>query len=103
GADSGRMAYTPGGRDLYLTLEDGDIQAVNRTDPTQFDRTFFRTNRMRVAGIGNTLERTEHDSYKSDREMSICEMRGMVALARRAARRGCLPPRRSPRRKAGRP
>src|SRR5947207_2088269 len=51
GADSGRMAYTPGGRDLYLTLEDGDIQAVNRTDPTQFDRTFFRTNRMRVAGM----------------------------------------------------
>src|SRR6184192_3664571 len=87
GADSGRMAYTPGGRDLYLTLQDGDIQAVNRTDPTEVDRTFFRTNRMRVAGIGNTLERTEHDSYKSDREMSICEMRGMVALARREADR----------------
>src|SRR5256884_1951316 len=86
-ADSGRMAYTPGGRDLYLTLEDEDIQAGNRTDPTQFARTFFRTNRMRVAGIGNTLERTEHDSYKSDREMSICEMRGMVALARREADR----------------
>src|SRR5256885_10621142 len=81
------MAYTPGGRDLYLTLQDGDIQAVNRTDPTQVDRTFFRINRMRVAGIGNTLERTEHDSYKSDREMSICEMRGMVALARREAER----------------
>src|SRR5213080_3449204 len=63
GADSGRMAYTPGGRDLYLTLQDGDIQAVNRTDPT------------------------EHDTYKSDREMSICEMRGMVALARREADR----------------
>src|SRR5207253_9513495 len=59
----------------------------NRTDPTQVDRTFFRINRMRVAGIGNTLERTEHDSYKSDREMSICEMRGMVALARREAER----------------
>src|SRR6266550_3491236 len=87
GADSGRMAYTPGGRDLYLTLEDGDIQAVNRTDPTEVDRTFFRINRMRVAGIGNTLERTEHDTYKSDREMSICEMRGMVALARREADR----------------
>src|SRR5881398_1936486 len=85
GADSGRMAYTPGGRDLYLTLEDGDIQAVNRTDPTQVDRTFFRINRMRVAGIGNTLERTEHDSYKSDREMSICEMRSMVAPAGRAS------------------
>src|SRR5256885_7513403 len=86
-ADSGRMAYTPGGRDLYLTLLDGDIREVNRSDPTQVDRTFFRINRMRVAGIGNTLERTEHDSYKSDREMSTCEMRSMVALARREAER----------------
>ena len=87
GADSGRMAYTPGGRDLYLTLEDGDIQAVNRTDPTELDRTFFRVNRMRVAGVGNTLERTENDTYKSDREMSICEMRGVVAQARHEAER----------------
>src|SRR5213078_3229554 len=87
GADSGRMAYTPGGRDLYLTLEDGDIQAVNRTDPTEVDRTFFRVNRMRVAGVGNTLERTENDTYKSDREMSICEMRGVVAQARHEAER----------------
>src|SRR6266498_2648531 len=50
-ADSGRMAYTPGGTDLYLTLEDGDIRGVNRTDPTQFNRTFFRVNRIRVAGV----------------------------------------------------
>src|SRR2546422_1456996 len=87
GADSGRMAYTPGGRDLCLTLEDGDIQAVSRTDPTQFDRTFFRINRMRVVGIGNTLERTENDTYKSDREMSICEMRSVVEQARHEAER----------------
>src|SRR5438094_120066 len=38
-ADSGLMAYTPGGRDLYLTLQDGDIREVNRSDPTQFNRT----------------------------------------------------------------
>src|SRR5437667_427591 len=64
-----------------------DIQAVNRTDPTELDRTFFRVNRMRVAGVGNTLERTENDTYKSDREMSICEMRGVVAQARHEAER----------------
>src|SRR2546426_809247 len=46
-ADSGLMAYTPGGRDLYLTLQDGDIREVNRSDPTQFNRTFFITNRMK--------------------------------------------------------
>src|SRR5213593_4278283 len=46
-ADSGRMAYSGGGRDLFLTLLDGDINEVSRTDPAQFNRTFYRTNRMR--------------------------------------------------------
>jgi lipopolysaccharide export system permease protein len=89
-ADSGRMAYGAGGRDLYLTLEDGDIQEVNRADPTQFNRTFFRTNRMRVAGVGNTLEITRNDSYKSNREMTICEMRQAAAGARQEADRAAL-------------
>jgi len=84
-ADSGRMAYARGGRDLFLTLEDGDIEEVNRTDPTRFNRTFYRTNRMRVGGVGNTLQRTESDSYKSDREMSTCEMWQAAAEARREA------------------
>src|SRR2546427_456156 len=74
-ADSGRMAYATGGRDLFLTLQDGAIDEVNRTDPTQFNRTFYRTNRMRVTGVGNTFTQTGHDTYKSDREMSTCEMR----------------------------
>ena len=89
-ARSGRMAYTPGGRDLYLTLEDGDIRGVNRTDPTQFNRTFFRVNRIRVAGVRDTLVLTGQDTYKSDREMTICEMRGQVAAARRDQERAQL-------------
>jgi len=84
-ADSGRMAYASGGRDLFLTLADGDIQEVNRTDPTQFNRTFFRTNRMRVSGVGNIFTQTEHDTYKSDREMSTCEMRKAASAARQSA------------------
>jgi lipopolysaccharide export system permease protein len=82
-ADSGRMAYSGGGRDLYLTLLDGDIEEVSRTDPTQFNRTFFNTNRMRVAGVANTFQPTTTDSYKSDREMSTCEMQEQVDAARR--------------------
>src|SRR3989475_182579 len=93
-ADSGLMAYTPGGRDLYLTLQDGDIREVNRSDPTQFNRTFFITNRMRVAGVGNSLERTTNDAYKSDREMTICEMRQAAADARREAGNAALEGRR---------
>src|SRR2546427_797175 len=68
-ADSGRMAYSAGGRDLFLTLMDGGIEEVNRTDPTQFNRTFYSTNRMRVSGVGNIFIQTEHDTYKSDRVM----------------------------------
>src|SRR2546430_1821814 len=86
-ADSGRMAYSAGGRDLFLTLLDGDIEEVNRTDPAQFNRTFYRTNRMRVSGVGNIFTQTEHDTYKSDREMSTCEMRQAASAARRDASR----------------
>jgi lipopolysaccharide export system permease protein len=85
-ADSGRMAYAAGGRDLFLTLQDGDIEEVDRADPAQFNRTFFRTNRMRVAGVGNIFVLTEKDTYKSDREMSTCEMR----LAAREARQDAV-------------
>ena len=84
-ADSGRMAYAAGGRDLFLTLQDGDIQEVDRAEPAQFNRTFFRTNRMRVVGVGNELVLTEKDTYKSDREMSTCEMRLAAMGARRDA------------------
>jgi lipopolysaccharide export system permease protein len=86
-ADSGHMAYTPGGTDLYLTLLDGEIQEVKRTTPDQFNRTFYRTNRIRVAGIANTLERTENDTYRGDREMTVCGMQEVVARAREDASR----------------
>src|SRR2546430_3974483 len=82
-ADSGRMAYNAAGRDLYFTLQDGDIEEVSRTDPTQFNRTFFATNRMRVAGVANSFQPTTTDTYKSDREMSTCEMQEAVDAARR--------------------
>ena len=86
-ADSGRMAYTPGGTDLYLTLLDGEIQEVKRAEPGQFNRTFYRTNRIKVAGIGNTLERTESDTYRGDREMTICGMEQVVAQAEQDVQR----------------
>jgi lipopolysaccharide export system permease protein len=82
-ADSGRMAYTPGGADLYLTLLDGEVHEVKRTAPEQFNRTFYGVNRIRVAGIGNTLERTDRDTYRGDREMTLCAMQDVVAQARR--------------------
>ena len=89
-ADSGRMAYTPGGTDLYLTLLDGDIREVKRAEPLQFNRTFFHTNQIRVAGVSNSLERTPEDDFRSEREMSTCEMAHEVRLARMDATRAPL-------------
>jgi lipopolysaccharide export system permease protein len=80
-ADSGRMAYTPGGTDLYLTLYDGEIQEVSRDQPAQFSRTFFETNVIRIEAVGREWERTEADTYRSDREMSVCQMERTVRQA----------------------
>src|ERR1041384_6879884 len=57
-ADSGRMAYSTGGTDLYLTLRDGEVHEVQRSDPNHFNRTFYTVNRIRVAGVSNTFEPT---------------------------------------------
>src|SRR5689334_20148511 len=70
-ADSGRMAYSTNGTDLYLTLRDGEVHEVQRSDPNHFNRTFYTVNRIRVAGVSNTFEPTQNDEYRSDREMSI--------------------------------
>jgi lipopolysaccharide export system permease protein len=84
-ADSGRMAFTPERTDLYLTLMDGEIREVRHGEPTQFNRTFFRTNRIRVSNVQNIFDRTEEDAFRGDRELSICDMERKVAEARRAA------------------
>ena len=86
-ADSGRMAYTPGGTDLYLTLLDGEIEEVKRAEPSQFNRTFYGTNRIKVVGVGNTFEKTLEDTYRGDREMTICAMAQVVAQADQDAQR----------------
>jgi lipopolysaccharide export system permease protein len=84
-ADSGRMAFTPEGTDLHLTLMHGEIREFRRGEPTEFNRTFFTTNRLRVPGVGNIFERTENDAFRGDRELSICGMQERVADARRSA------------------
>ena len=81
-ADSGRMAYTSGGTDLYLTLRDGEVHEIKRTDPEHFNRTFYTVNRIKVVGVSNNLELTKNDEYRGDREMTICAMQDVVGRAR---------------------
>ena len=86
-ADSGRMAYTGGGTDLYLTLRDGEVHEIKRSDPEHFNRTFYTVNRIKVEGVSNTFETTKNDEYRSDREMGICAMEDVVARADQDLRR----------------
>lgn len=78
-ADSGSMAFSPDGRDLRLTLHNGYIQEVPTDQPTQLQRVYYRKDIIRVADVANSFQRDSSDSYKSDREMSICELQQEVA------------------------
>jgi len=82
-ADSGTMALTPAG-DLVLTLFHGSIQDIQKANVAEFQRIYYMVNHVRVRGVGNTLTRSTNDTYKSEREMSVCEMQEEVANAERA-------------------
>ena len=77
-ADSGDLAMTADRRDLMMTLYIGYMQELSRQTPGEMQRVFYKTNKVRVKGIGNTLERTGDDGYKGDREQSICELQYQV-------------------------
>ncbi len=78
-ADSGELAFARNGRDLLLTLYDGSTLEVPRAEPDRLQRVKFDKNYVRVEGVANQLEVTSSDSYKSDREMSICELQNEVS------------------------
>jgi lipopolysaccharide export system permease protein len=78
-ADSGDMAFAANGDDLLLTLRHGYMFSVLEQDPMQLERLRFGTDFIRVAGVANQFDLTSADSYKSDREMSICELQNEVS------------------------
>jgi lipopolysaccharide export system permease protein len=82
-ADSGTMALTASG-DLVLTLYHGSMQDIQKASPAELQRIYYMVNHVRVRGVGNSLTRSTNDTYKSEREMSVCEMQGVVSDAERA-------------------
>jgi lipopolysaccharide export system permease protein len=82
-ADSGSMAISEDGRALLLTLHSGYMQELPKNSPGQLQRLFYVKDNIRIEGVGNQLERTWDDGFKSDREMSICEMFREHATAER--------------------
>jgi lipopolysaccharide export system permease protein len=84
-ADSGTLAMASDRRSLQLVLHDGYIQELPRTEPGQLQRIYFHTNTVKVKDVFNQLDRSTEDNFKSDREMSICEMQKEVSQAQRDA------------------
>jgi len=78
-ADSGELAFASNGKDLILTLYQGTTLEVPRAEPTRLQRAKFDRNFVRVENVANQLELTRTDSYKSDREMTVCELQNDVA------------------------
>jgi lipopolysaccharide export system permease protein len=91
-ADSGVIAMSENRRDLQMTLYNGHSQELPKDTPGELQRLYFEVDLLRVQGVGNTLERSENDNFKSDREMSICEMDAATVRAERdmAAARASL-------------
>jgi lipopolysaccharide export system permease protein len=82
-ADSGNMRMSKGMTDLELTLYKGNMQDVPVTNPDELQRLFFDSTLVRVRGVGNQFQKTTAESYKSDREMTVCEMQAAQDKARR--------------------
>jgi lipopolysaccharide export system permease protein len=70
-ADSGRMAFNHERTDLFLTLHDGWVNELADAEPDAFQRLYFDRQLVRLAGVGNELQRTTDVTYRSDREMSL--------------------------------
>jgi lipopolysaccharide export system permease protein len=81
-ADSGNMRMTKGMSDLELTLYHGNSQDVPTNNPDELQRLYFNVDLIRIRGVGNQFQKTTTDSYKSDREMTVCEMQQAQNRAR---------------------
>jgi lipopolysaccharide export system permease protein len=76
------MTMSKGMTDLELMLYSGNMQDVPTTNPDELQRLYFDSTLIRVRGVGNQFQKTSLDTYKSDREMTVCEMQRAEDRAR---------------------
>ena len=77
-ADSGELAFIDGTGDIRMVLYHGTMTEIPANDPTQLSRLSYATDRITVRNVANSFTRDSADSYKSEREMGVCEMQRMV-------------------------
>jgi lipopolysaccharide export system permease protein len=83
-ADSGNMVMSPNHSDLLLTLYSGTVNDVPEVTPKQLQRVYFDTEQIRVRNVGNEFRQTTTDTFKGEREMSVCEMVKNSNIAKRS-------------------
>jgi lipopolysaccharide export system permease protein len=89
-ADSGIMALTPDETDLSLRLFDGSVHQFKGNQPEVFQLTYFQVNDIRVKDITNQFEANFVEAVRGDREMSTCEMIGVIRGHERDSRQAGL-------------
>lgn len=77
-ADSGDLALVEGSGDMSLMLYHGTMTEIPAATPTQLSRLSYATDQILVRGVANSFSRDSADSYKSEREMGVCEMQAQV-------------------------
>ena len=77
-ADSGDLTLVAGTGDMSLVLFHGTMTEIPNNAPTQLSRLSYMTDRITVRGVANSFSRDSADSYKSEREMGVCEMQAQV-------------------------
>ncbi len=80
-ADSGYLEFAHNQEDLQLILYDGSIHEFDREDPRMFQKTGFSRQLILVRGVGSEFVRRDEDTYRSDREMSVCQLEKEVRTA----------------------
>jgi lipopolysaccharide export system permease protein len=73
-ADSGQMGLVADQSTLQMTLHNGYVIEIPPDDPGSLQRLYFTTDVVRVRGVANEFEKTDKDNFKSEREMTMCEM-----------------------------
>ena len=73
-ADSGQMGLVSDQSTLQMTLHNGYVIEIPPDNPGTLQRLYFTTDVVRVRGVANEFEKTDKDNFKSEREMTMCEM-----------------------------
>lgn len=82
-AKSGLMNFVDDGQTVQFTLYDGEIHMLDAQEPANYRKLNFKEHIINVGGVGSELRRSE-STYRTDREMGIAAMQGVVGNARRA-------------------